>query len=185
MTWAQTPWGLICQTIADDVTAAYPQFSIGIGPDPDDLDDMTDRITFVVLDGSITDPRYGGSDETHPTFDEELPIRIRIHTKTTLDTITNYDTSPLLAEAVKEKLLESIDANRHVPYFNPQSIARRGGRIGEAGTTIIIGALLRVENNRTPAIMATPLAATIGLTVEGPDGDGGTIGESFEVIGVP
>lgn len=181
MTWALTPWGLVCQVVADELTNAYPQFTIGIGPDPEDLTDMGHRVTFVVLDGNITDPRYSGSDETHGTFDEELPIKISIHVPTDLDVVKNEDRSPVLAEQVKSYILESIDSVRHTPYFTPRSIARRGGKIGYAGTTIIIAAMLRLENIRTPNTMATPTTTTIGLTVGGPDGNGDTI----EVTGAP
>lgn len=179
MTWATTKWGLVCQAVANEFVATYPQFSIGIGPDPEDLNDAGHRVTFVVLDGSLTEPRYGGGDETHGTFDEELPIRINIHVPTNLDAVTNYDTSPLLCELAKERMLEAIDSVRHVPYFTPRSIARRGGKIGENGSEIIILATMRIENFRTSNTMTTPLAVTLGLTVEGPDGNGDTI----EVIG--
>lgn len=181
MSWALTPWGLVCQAVADEFVEAYPQFLIGIGPDPEDLAEMSPHVTFVVLDGSITDPRYGGGDETQGTFDEELPIRINIHVPTDINVQTNYDSSPLLAEAAKEKLLEAIDSVRHTPYFTPHTIARRGGRIGEAGTTIIIIASLRLENFRTSATMATPTTTTLGFAVEGPDGNG----ESIEVVNAP
>jgi hypothetical protein len=178
MSWQLTPWGLVCRAVADDLLTAYSQFTIGIGPDPESLQDMGPRITFVVLDGTFTDPRYGGSDETAPTFDEELPIRINIHVPTTLDTANEYDTSPLLAESVKERLLEAIDSVRHVPYLTPHGIARRGGRTGEMGTTIIISASVRLENCRTRAVMATPIKTTMALGVAGPD----NVSEVIEVI---
>ena len=181
MTWATTKWGLVCQAVADEFVAVYPQFSIGIGPDPEDLNDAGHRVTFVVLDGSLAEPRYGGSDETHGTFDEELPVRINIHVPTNLDTATNYDTSPTLCELAKERILEAIDSVRHVPYFTPRSIARRGGKIGENGSEIIILAMMRIENFRTSNTMATPLTFTMGLTVEGPDGSS----DSIEVVGAP
>jgi hypothetical protein len=41
--------------------------------------------------------------------------------------------------------------------------------------------MMRIENFRTSNTMTTPLAMTLGLTVEGPDGNG----DSIEVIGVP
>jgi hypothetical protein len=181
MSWATTKWGLVCRAVADEFVAAYPQFSIGIGPDPESLKESGYRVTFVVLDGSLTDPRYAGDDETHGTFDEELPIRINIHVPTNLDTSTNYDNSPDLLELAKERILEAIDSVRHTPYFTPRSIARRGGRINADGSEIIIVAMMRIENFRTLSVMATPLAMTIGLTVEGPDGNG----DSIEVIGEP
>ena len=176
MTWALTPWGLICKDIADEFVSAYPQFTIGIGPDPDDLADMGHRVTFVVLDGSIVDPRYAGSDETHPTFDEVLPIQIRIHVPSTIDPTTQYDTSPVLAESAKSTILEAIDSERHVGYFEPKTIPRRGGRIGEAGTTITILGNCRIENFRTPATMTTASSTTIGLSTQGDD---------IEVINAP
>ena len=181
MSWATTKWGLVCQAVADEFVAVYPQFSIGIGPDPEDLNDAGHRVTFLVLDGSFEDPTSAGNDQTHGTFDEELPIRINIHVPTNLDTATNYDTSPTLLELAKERLPDAVDSVSHIPWFKPRSIARRGGRIGERGSEIIIVAVLRIENKRTFKVMATPLKLTIGLTVEGPDGNG----DKIEVIGAP
>ena len=181
MTWATTKWGLVCQAVADEFVAAYPQFSIGIGPDPEDLNDAGHRVTFVVLDGSFEEPTSTGNDQTHGTFDEELPIRINIHVPTDLDATTNYDNSPDLLELAKERLVEAIDSVSHVPWFKPRSIGRRGGRIGERGSEIIIVAVLRIENFRTSNTMTTPLTFTMGLTVEGPDGSS----DSIEVIGAP
>lgn len=175
MTWALTKWGLVCQSIADEFVDAYPQFTIGIGPDPESLADMGHRVTFVVLDGNIVEPRYAGNDTTHGTFDEELPIRISIHVPTNIDSATNYDTSPVLAESAKEKLFEAIDTVVHMPYGVPKSIARRGGCTDEAGTTIIINMMLRIENKRTHATMAIATSSNIGLSAKDPDGSSDSI----------
>lgn len=186
MTWALTRWGLVCQAIADRFVVAYPQFSIGIGPDPDDLADMGHRVTFTVMDGTVADSGSGGNDETYHTFDESLPVRVRIHVPTDIDTATNYDKSPLLAEAAWDRLLFEIDASRESPsYMVPRSVARRGGRIAEAGTTIIAMCEVSVEHFRPIAAMVSAESITLGLSVLNPDGNGGVIGETIDVIGAP
>jgi hypothetical protein len=186
MTWALTPWGLICKEISDfvvDATEGYPQFSIGIGPDADDLNDAGPRITFVPLDGSFEQPRYGGGLEEHGTFDETIPVRVRIQTRYDLDTSTNEDRSPLLLHAVVSRFLEGCDAVRHTPYLVPNGHGRRGGRIGEMGACSVMTIGIRIEYMRTPATMGTATAVTMGLGVSGPDGDGGSVVDEFEVIG--
>ncbi len=183
MTWALTPWGIVCKRIADAFVAEYPMFSIGIGPDDDDLigvdqsefADRGHRLTFVILDGTITDPKRGGNDETYGTFDEVLPLQIQLRVPTDLDAQTNHDKSPVLAESAKEYLLYEIDAIRHTQWLIPRAISRRGGRIGEYGTVIIIMCNLRLENSRPAANLSPVVSVDMGLTVTGPDGNGETI----------
>ena len=187
MTWANTPWGSVCQDIAAHVTHAtdgYPYFSVGIGHDADDLHDGGYRITFVPLDGTFDHPRYGGSLVTHPTFDEVIPTRVRIQTKFDIDTATNEDRSPTLLHAVVSRFLEGCDKVLHTPYLVPGGHGRRGGRIGESGSASIIVVNIRIEYTRTPAALGTATAATMTLGVESPDGTGSTVIDSFEVVGV-
>lgn len=185
MTWALTPWGLVCQEIADfvtDLTAGYPQFSVGIGPDPDDLAERGPRITFLALDSEFEDPRYGGGLQSRGTFDEVIPVRVSIHVPTDIDTATNYDRSPLLLHAVVSRFLEACDAVRHTPYSRPRSHGRRGGRTGEHGSTSIIVLAVRIEYGRTPYTLGTATLTSSTFGVAGPDGNGGTVIDSFTVV---
>lgn len=198
MTWELTKWGVVCKAVADFVTdplEGYPQFSVGIGPDPDDLNEAAPRITFVAADdGEFDEPRFGGGHETHPTFDEEVPILVTIWAKFDLDTATNYDRSPALLESVVERFLEGCDAlrenwpdpqngKRHIAYLVPARHRRRGGRIGEYGSKSIIPCVVRIHYYRTTHALGTATALTMGLGVSGPDGNGGTVVDSFEVVG--
>lgn len=188
MTWAATYWGQICQRIADfvtDVDEGFPEFSVGIGPDAADLHDGSERITFVPLDAGFEDPRAGGGLDTHGTFDETIPVRVHIQVREDIDTVTNLDRSPALLERVFERFLEGLDREEHTPYGAPISHGRRGGRIGEHGSASIVVIRLRVEYHRTPATFGTATTTTTTIGVEGPDGNGGTAVDSFEVIGEP
>jgi hypothetical protein len=187
MTWDLTKWGTVCKEVADFVTDAaegFPYFSVGIGPDPEDLHDAGYRITIVAADaGEFDEPRYSGGIDSHPTFDEEIPVVVTVATKIDLDATTNLDKSPVLLERVVSRFLEGCDAVRHVPYLVPRRQRRRGGRIGEYGSKAIIDCVVRVNYYRTPAELGTATATTTTFGVEGPDGNGGTTIDSFEVIG--
>jgi hypothetical protein len=187
MTWSLQKWGAVCKDVGDfvtDLVEGFPQFSVGIGPDEDDLREAPPRITFVTVDaGTFDEPRYSGSDETFPTFDEEIPVTVTIWAALDIDTTTKEDKSPLLLEAVVSRFLEGCDAAKHVPYMIPRTQRRRGGRKGEDGSKAIISCVIRVGYDRTPYTMAEATSTTIGLGVEGPDGNGGTTVDQFEVIG--
>jgi hypothetical protein len=186
MSWATTPWGLICAEIAAFVTDAaegYPEFTIGIGPDEETLHDGGYRITFLAGRAALEEPRYGGGLEDHGTFDELIPTTVIIAAPTTLNTTTNLDDSPDLVDAVWERFLEGCDAVRHIPYLVPGTVTRSGGRLAENGSKYAAQIMIRIERGRTPATMGTATAVTMSLGVSGPDGDGGTVVDEFEVIG--
>jgi hypothetical protein len=147
------------------------------------LHDGGKRITFVPERAALSDPRYGGGLSDHGTFDELIPTTVVIAADTNLNATTNEDDSPDLVDAVWVRFLEGCDGERHTPYLVPSSVVRSGGRIGENGTKYTATIMIRIERRRAAAAMGTATATTMGLGVAGPDGNGGTVIDEFEVIG--
>lgn len=186
MSWESTPWGIVCRALADfvvDASEGYPDFSVGIGPDEETLHDGGKRITFIPGRASLEEPRYGGGLEDHGTFDELIPTTVVIAAPTNLNATTNLDDSPILVDSVWTRFLEACDAVRHTPYLVPSSVARSGGRIANNGTKYTAVIAIRIERGRTPNTFGTATATTMGLGVAGPDGNGGTVVDEFEVVG--
>ena len=187
MGWELTQWGAQCQRIADEVTAAFPQFASVVDiwkGDDDARRDVGYLIKFLLRGrGRFAEPNRAGDLDTHPTFDEDAPIMVVITCPVDLDTSTNRDRSPALLERVVARALEAMDAIAHVPWFVPGTHERFGGGIGFDGSGAILECVCKLQYERTYFELSTATSTTTTFGVESPDGNGGSTVESVEVAG--